>query len=271
MSARAHWAADGTLRVQPDTGERRELRGERPLIEAAGFNATAIRISWQGADGPYAFMVESENDRRMCRNTVPADIARQAVGADGARKRVERRFRLGWTLLVLFLLLPLIGIALFLLNSDRIADWAVERIPVRHEARIGDLVLAQTRLQMKIVDSGPAVDAIRTIGEKLTAGSQHSYRWFIADRSDINAFAAPGGVVVVFSGLIRSAGSAEEVAGVLAHEVAHAELRHSLRGMVKSLGLRALVSLVIGDASGSVFTDAATRLTELRFSRDAER
>jgi Zn-dependent protease with chaperone function len=271
ISAIAHWAGDGTLRVQPGTSENGELRGEQPLIEAAGFNATAMRISWQGDDGPYALMVETDTDRRVCRATAPADIARQAVGADGARNRVERRFRLGWTLLALILLLPLIGIALFLLNSDRIADWAVERIPTRHEARIGDLVLAQTRLQMKIVDRGPAVDTIRTIGEKLTAGSQHSYRWFVADRPDINAFAAPGGVVVVFSGLIRSAGSAEEVAGVLAHEVAHAELRHSLRGMIKSLGLRALVSLVIGDFSGSVFADAATRLTELRFTRDAER
>jgi len=77
--------------------------------------------------------------------------------------------------------------------------------------------------------------------------------------------------VVVFSGLIRAADSAEELAGVLAHEISHAELRHTLRGVIKSLGLRALVALVIGDISGSVFTDAATRLTELRFSRDAER
>jgi predicted Zn-dependent protease len=99
----------------------------------------------------------------------------------------------------------------------------------------------------------------------------HRYRWFVADRPDVNAFAAPGGVVVVFSGLIRAAGSAEELAGVLAHEVAHAELRHTLRGVIKSIGLRALAATVTGDISGSVFADAAARLTELRFSRDAER
>jgi predicted Zn-dependent protease len=124
---------------------------------------------------------------------------------------------------------------------------------------------------MKIIDRGPTVAVISAIGSRLTTGSVHRYRWFVADRREINAFAAPGGVVVVYSGLIRAAGSAEELAGVLAHEVAHAELRHTLRGVIKSLGLRALVSLVTGDISGSVFADAATRLTELRFSRDAER
>lgn len=183
---------------------------------------------------------------------------------------LERRFRFGAVLLGLILILPLLGIGLFLGNSDRFADLVVNRISTGHEARLGDLVLAQTRLQMKIIDSGPAVEAISAIGSRLTTGSVHRYRWFVADRPDINAFAAPGGVVVVYSGLIRAAGSAEELAGVLTHEIAHAELRHSLRGVLKSLGLRALVGLVSGDISGSVFADAATRLTELRFSRDAE-
>lgn len=124
---------------------------------------------------------------------------------------------------------------------------------------------------MKLIDRGPAVEAISAIGRRLTTGSAHRYRWFVADRPDINAFAAPGGVVVVYRGLLRSADSAEELAGVLTHEIAHAELRHTLRGVIKSLGLRALVSLLIGDLSGSVFTEAATRLTELSFSREAER
>jgi predicted Zn-dependent protease len=76
---------------------------------------------------------------------------------------------------------------------------------------------------------------------------------------------------VVHAGLIRGADSAEELAGVLAHEIAHVELRHSLNGAIKNLGLRALFALVLGDVSGTFAGDIASQLTELKFSRDAER
>jgi beta-barrel assembly-enhancing protease len=247
------------------------MLANHPAIDASGFNASSLRISWQSEDGAYAFIIEAESEQTICSTTAPTSATGHLVTAAGATTRLERRFRFGAVLLGLILILPLLGIGLFLGNSDRFSDWVVKRISTEHEARLGDLVLAQARLQMKIIDRGPAVAAISAIGSRLTTGSAHRYRWFVADRPDINAFAAPGGVVVVCSGLIRAAGSAEELAGVLAHEVAHAELRHTLRGVIKSLGLRALVALVIGDISGSVFADAATRLTELRFSRDAER
>jgi predicted Zn-dependent protease len=124
---------------------------------------------------------------------------------------------------------------------------------------------------MKLSEEGPAVAAIRAIGEPLTAGSPHRYRWLVADSPAVNAFAAPGGIVVVNAGLIRAAGSPEEVAGVLAHEIAHAELRHGLRAMVKGAGLRLLAALALGDYSGTVLAEGAKQLTELGFSREAER
>lgn len=271
MNATGCWTESGALRVSTPGAQPAEFQAETLEIAAAGFDDAGLRISWEGPDGAGTFMVESEVERSACAASAPSGLNSRIAAASGRRSRLERRFRIGWLLLALFLTLALIGIGAFLLQADRITDWAVAHISPRHEARLGDLVLAQTRLQMKIIDRGPAVDALSSIGSKLTSGSPHSYRWFVADRPDLNAFAAPGGVVVVFSGLLRSAGSAEELAGVLAHEVAHAELRHSLRGLIKSLGLRALVALMVGDASGGVFADAATRLTELRFSREAER
>lgn len=270
IAATGRWGEPATLHLSARGAERDDFRADHPDIAAGGFNAASLRITWQEPEGSYAFIIESDADLAVCSASAPSGIAAHLAAASGHWTRLERRFRIGWVLLALILALPLIGIGVFLLNSDRVADWAVSRISTDYEAKLGGLVLAQTRLQMKIIDRGPAVDAVRAIGSRLTGGSVHRYRWFVAERPDVNAFAAPGGVVVVFSGLIRSAGSAEELAGVLAHEVAHAELRHSLRGMIKSLGLRALVSLLIGDVSGTVFADAATRLTELRFSREAE-
>ena len=266
--ATAHWSNDGGL-VLSHAGY--ELTVADLSIDAAGFNAAGLRLSWCAENGEHVFFVETEEARAACLAGAPAQHAARLAAAAGTRGRLERSFRLGWAALLLLLLLPVAALGAFFLAQDDLADWVVRRIPYEQEARLGDLALAQTRLQMQLAESGPAVEAIRAIGEPLTAGSPHRYRWFVADRPELNAFAAPGGVVVVHAGLLRSADSAEEIAGVLAHEIAHAELRHSLKTMVKGMGLRALVAVALGDFSGTALAEAAKNLTELSFSRDAER
>lgn len=268
--ASGRWGEDGTLRLSLTGTEGREFVVASPAIGAGGFNAAGIRITWREEDGAFAFVIDSDGGRAACLASAPPHHAAQMSAAARTRSGVEQRFRLGWLAISMLLALPLLGIALFLARSDSIAGVVVRYIPHAQEARLGELVLAQTRLRMRLLDSGPAVEAIGAIGGRLTTGSPHRYRWFVADNPQMNAFAAPGGVVVVFSGLISSVASPEEIAGVLAHEVAHAELRHGLKAMVKGLGLRALVALLAGDVSGGVLADGATRLTELRFSRQAE-
>lgn len=269
-AAAARWQ-DAALVIVADG---REIVAPRVTIDASGFNVERVRIAWPAgpdAAGDYAFFVESAEARARCAATAPVEHAAALRAALGAQAKTERRFRLGWGVIGAVLLLPFLVLAGFALNADALARWVVARIPVAQEAALGDLTLAQTRTQMTLIERGPAVDAVRSIGEKLTVGSPHRYRWFVADRPDLNAFAAPGGVVVVFSGLIRAAKTPEELAGVLAHEVAHAELRHSLQAMAKSLGLRALVSLALGDFAGDRMAGALAQLGELKYSRDAER
>lgn len=256
------------IRVVADDGS--SFHGSTPTVRSGGFNAGSLHLEWQNADGSWVFVVDEAHIPR-CRASAPPVIQSRLHEALGSRRRIERRFRAGWVLLGLALLMPLGLFALFISDSDRFARWVVDRIPVEQEARLGDLVVAQSRLQFTLRDSGPAVDAVRKIGEPLTAGTRHRYRWFIAERPDVNAFAAPGGVVVVFSGLLEKVESPEELAGVLAHEIAHAELRHSLTIMVKSLGIRSLVALLTGDLSGDGFVEFGTRLLSLSYSREAER
>ena len=269
--AGAAWESSGRLRITTlDAGQRIQC-AEQPSMTSGGFNAEGIRIAWQDGEDSWVFIVDAGDEQIRCKTTAPTQISGQLNDITRKQSALERRFKAGGALLVFLLMLPLLLVALFFFNRESIASWVVYRIPVAHESRLGDLALAQTRLQMKLTDSGPEVDAIREIGKRLTTGSVHTYRWFIAERPEVNAFAAPGGVVVVFRGLIDAVASPEELAGVLAHEVAHAELRHSLQGLVKSLGLRALMSIALGGAADSMLADAATRMTELRFSRDAER
>jgi Zn-dependent protease with chaperone function len=249
----------------------REFASATPAVAAGGFNAARVRLSWTTAAGDYVFMPDSARDAAALADTAPPMLKASFAAVAGRRQRVERNFRRGIVAVAFVLLLPFAGLGLFLFKAEAVAGWVVAQIPHASEASLGDLVLAQTRVQMKLMKSGPAVEALRNIGERLTPGSAHRYRWYIAERGEINAFAAPGGVVVVFAGLIRAAETPEELAGVIAHEVAHAELRHGLQGMVKSLGLRALLAIVTGDVSGGALANAASGLADMRFSRDAER
>lgn len=268
VGASGQWRGE-TLRL---TAGARELSiGLDDLhLEAAGFNDVRLRVSWRGNDGLYAFFLEEQADRDTFAAAGPSGVHSKLAGVRIRSRRLERRLRLGWAVLLLFLSLPVLGLVAFIWQADALAGWVADKVPHEQEARLGELTLTQLRAQMRLIESGPAVEVLAAIGDRLTAGSRHSYRWLVADRPEINALAAPGGVVVVFAGLMREVDSAEELAGVLAHETAHVELRHSLRGAIKGFGVRALLSLATGDVAGPLAQDLAARLTEMKFSRAAE-
>ena len=88
----------------------------------------------------------------------------------------------------------------------------------------------------------------------------------VANIDMVNAVALPGGKVILFQGLIDSARSPDEVAGVLAHEIGHVRERHVMQSLLRQLGL----SIVLGGADGaggSLFNGALSS----SYSRDAER
>jgi len=75
----------------------------------------------------------------------------------------------------------------------------------------------------------------------------------------------------VFTGLIRATASADELDGVLAHEIQHVVLRHSVRGLVRTMGWRAAIAILFGDTGPlSGVGELASRLGSLKFSRDQE-
>ena len=142
-------------------------------------------------------------------------------------------------------------------------------IPLSTEKQLGELALAQVRAQGPLAGSGAAQQTVQEIGQRLTIGSRYQYRWFVKQDDSVNAFAMPGGIIVVHTGLLRQAGNPGELAGVLAHEVQHVEQRHSLRQMITSLGWGALVAVTIGDIS-AVAAMLAHQAGTLYFSRDME-
>ncbi|MBI3026343.1 MAG: M48 family metallopeptidase, partial [Candidatus Tectomicrobia bacterium] len=88
----------------------------------------------------------------------------------------------------------------------------------------------------------------------------------------VNALAAPGGFIVVFRGLLERTRTAEELAGVLAHEVEHVLQRHATKALVQHVSTGLLFTAVTGDVSGVMAygLESARVLGALRYSRAAE-
>jgi len=239
-------------------------------IRDVGTAESGLEFAWDTEHGPVAVQIF---DRALL-GEIRASRGLQelpqlvALRASRARKSVGRT--IGVMALLVLQLLPLLVIATFLWNADRIAGAAAARISLEQEVALGTQLFAAMQGPLALQDSGPAYDAVRTIGERLTRGSRYAYRFHVATNPSVNAFAVPGGIVVVHTGLLQATKRPEELAGVVAHEVQHVELRHSLRGLVKQLGWRGLFVLMTGDFGSTLVGTAALELTSLRFSRDTE-
>lgn len=114
---------------------------------------------------------------------------------------------------------------------------------------------ALDRMTSRLTGSLPAAEAGR-------------FKVVVVDWGLMNAFAVPGGQIVLTRGLLAKAESSDEVAGVLAHEMGHGIELHPEAAMVRALGMTAVADLLFG--SGTV-TNIGLMLAELSYSRGAER
>lgn len=95
----------------------------------------------------------------------------------------------------------------------------------------------------------------------------------IIDQDILNAFAAPGGYMYFYTGLIKFLDNEAQFAGVLAHEMAHADRRHSTQMLTKQYGFSVLASVILGDNPSvleEIIAQLALGLGALKYSRDNE-
>lgn len=95
----------------------------------------------------------------------------------------------------------------------------------------------------------------------------------IDNDTTLNAFATPGGYVYVYTGLIKYLDQEDDLAGVLGHEIAHADEEHSARNMERQYGVSVLLSILLGENSSQltqIVTNSATGLLSLSYGRGLE-
>lgn len=119
----------------------------------------------------------------------------------------------------------------------------------------------------------------RIVNRILSSGAvkyQQEFPWtvkIIREDETLNAFATPGGYIYVYTGLIQYLEDEDHFAGVLAHEIAHADKRHSIKQLQRDYGISLLLSVALGNDAGTlqqIAAQLAGNLTGLKFGRDAE-
>jgi predicted Zn-dependent protease len=161
-------------------------------------------------------------------------------------------------------------------SVDALSAAAARRIPPAWEDKLGASVVAQYRLGHDFMDEKQAGALVAPLTTALAAAlpeQKYKLRFYVVNDPTLNAFALPGGYVVIHSGLIMKARRASELQGVLGHEIAHVTQQHGMRAVVRSAGLYLVAQALIGDASGlmAVLADAGPLLLNQKYSRDFER
>jgi predicted Zn-dependent protease len=244
-----------------------------------------MEVNFAGVENRYLSLqatVEGKDVRVLVSDkAIAAHMAKS--GAPGsvlaAVQRVEqnRRRKSGTHFAVV---LVLMGIAALLVVGAFAAlraaqERAVALVPPAWEVALGKTAAKSILSQKKICSHPEVVRAANEIGMRLVGALgavPYSYKIRVLDDAEPNAFALPGGYVFLNRGLVEAAADLDEVAGVLAHELAHVQLRHGLSNIVRQAGIFIGLSVLIGDlgAVEQILLSNAASLLEMSFSREQE-
>jgi len=151
---------------------------------------------------------------------------------------------------------------------------------LEREIAIGKQLAQDVERSAKLVDDPVVVEFVNRVGQNLVRNSDARVPFTIKviDSDEINAFALPGGFFYVNSGLVLRADEESELAGVMAHEIAHVTARHgtknATKGEIAQLAMIPLILLGPGGWAGYGIYQGLNfliPLSYLKFSRDAER
>jgi len=166
-------------------------------------------------------------------------------------------------------------------NKDDVPDGGFNLFTIEQDKQLGLQVAREIEsqpAQYPILDSATNVKAykyIYDIRDKILATGKVKYKkefvWrirIINDNKTLNAFCTPGGYIYVYTGIIKYLDDESQLAGVMGHEMGHADLRHSTRQMTKIYGVQILMNAALGDSSA--LAQITTGLIGLKFSREHE-
>lgn len=237
----------------------------REVSDQAGLDGIALRArDEQGrliVHGQHSASIVRARSKSLGGKDVTGDtVKRVAIWGAGAIASV---------VMILFVIIP------------ALANQLAQVIPVDREIALGRSSIKQIERFLAFGGDSKDLRCTNAAGvqalEKMTArlsdqfDSPYPLNVQVFNHKMVNAFAVPGGQVVLFDGLLQKAGNPEEVAGVLGHELGHVINRDPTRLTLRSAGSVGILGMVFGDfAGGAVALVIAEQLIAANYAQDAE-
>lgn len=239
-------------------------------VDGTGHETVPLDLLRQGSDGAGSRTVLHRRDRPDWRAISDEPLPRGWLTDVAPLHRPSRGKLIGGAVATLSVLLVVAGLWF---RGGHLLTWAAPLVPHRIAASVGRAVVQQMSLGTRRCKSAEGQAALdRLVGRlRPTGGFVEPLDVTVIENPAVNAFAAPGGQIAIFSGLIDQARSSDEVAGVLAHEIGHVQLRHPTKALIRHTGLSLAAQSLGGNVGG--MADLAVLLQSTRGSEadaDAE-
>ncbi|MFD2743344.1 MULTISPECIES: M48 family metallopeptidase [Sphingobacterium] len=173
-------------------------------------------------------------------------------------------------LLALLFLVTWIGLA----QVDWLRILKVETVTSKTEKKLGDIFLETFKKSDQEINNLQVTRGIDSIVQHICHANGIDFnriKTHVLLNDQVNAFALPDGHLVIYTGLISKVANQEELTGVICHEIAHIELHHVMKKLIKEIGLSVLISLGSGNASGEILRESTKLLSSSAYDRKLEK
>lgn len=174
-------------------------------------------------------------------------------------------------LLKFFLAFVVIILAIYFLLVPFLAERLANRVPVSYEERLGDGIYNALKPSFEIDPEKSAY--INDFFRELDIPTDYMIRITVVKDDIANAFAMPGGNIIVYDKILEGMQGYEDLAALLSHEFTHVEKRHSTRALFRQMASSFFISIIFGDANsiGNAIVSNADQLKALSYSRNLEK
>jgi predicted Zn-dependent protease len=173
----------------------------------------------------------------------------------------------GAIILTLLVASALVSVYFFVLPY--LAEKIAVRIPQEYEVSFGEKAF-ETLMASETIDSSKTL-ALNKFAKKIDFNSDYNLSFTVVNSDIVNAYALPGGRIVVFSAMINEMNKPEQMAALLSHEVSHINKKHSLKNLSRAYSGKIFLSFLVGDTAILDFiADQAQNIYELKYSREME-
>ena len=182
---------------------------------------------------------------------------------------MKKLFFQGVTMALFFL-----GTWFFLSQIDWVKFFMLEEASDKTEQVLGELfldVFEQSATEIQNPEVEEIIDRMVSEICKANQIDKERIKVHVIEKEEINAFALPDGHLIIYTGLILNSENQEELAGVICHEIAHIQLNHVMKKLVKEIGLSVLISISTGGTGAEVTKQAAKTLSSSAFDRSLEK